>query len=273
MSRNVNVPTLTAAQAALLGVLNLGRPDPAVANNSRFGSLGDAWYDGFTLASTTRRNSWWTSRVSYTLSKALDTAGNAFFSSPQDSTNIADEKGLSANDQRHRLVASGTASMPDGATGLAPRAARGFQASAIASYGLGAAVHHHDGQRSQQRHQRQRSPCRRRAQHGARVVVGVGRSAGVAAVPHRRARTEVLAEAFNLFNRTNLQLPNGVGAGARRFLRRHRHRGRSAAGATRRARDILRIEMHRPIQLDARRRLAVPRSSPPAVAVTALASA
>jgi hypothetical protein len=47
---------------------------------------------------------------------------------------IADEKGPSANDQRHRLVASGTATMPDDATGWR-RALRGFQASVIGSYG------------------------------------------------------------------------------------------------------------------------------------------
>ncbi len=214
MSRNVNVPTLSAAQAALLGIPNLGRPDATVANNSRFGSLGDAWYDGFTLALTTRRNLWWTSRVSYTLSKALDTAGNAFFSSPQDSTNIADEKGPSANDQRHRLVASGTASMPDGATGWR-RALHGFQASVIASYGSAlpyTITTGNDRNNDTNVNDRPAGVGRNtaRAWSAASVDLRVSRLFRIG-----RARTEVLAEAFNLLNRTNLQLPNGVwGTGA-----------------------------------------------------------
>ena len=214
MSRNVNVPTLTAAQAALLGVPNLGRPNPAVANDNRFGSLGDAWYDGFMLALTTRRDGWWTSRVSYTLSKALDTAGNAFFSSPQDSTNIADEKGPSANDQRHRFVASGTASTPDGVTGWR-RGLRGFQASVIASYGSAlpyTITTGTDRNNDTNVNDRPAGVGRNtaRAWSSASVDVRVSRTFRVG-----RARTEVLAEAFNLFNRTNLQLPNGVwGTGA-----------------------------------------------------------
>ncbi len=36
MSRNVNVPTLTPAQANALGVPNLGRPDPNIGNNSQY---------------------------------------------------------------------------------------------------------------------------------------------------------------------------------------------------------------------------------------------
>lgn len=88
MSRNVNVPTLTAAQATLLGVANLGRPDPRFGNISRYGSLGRSQYDGVTVS--VRRRLWTTgqTRVSYTYGKTFDDAGNAFFSSPQDNFNI-----------------------------------------------------------------------------------------------------------------------------------------------------------------------------------------
>jgi hypothetical protein len=209
MSRNVNVPTLSAAEAARLGIPNLGRPDPTVANDSRFGSLGDAWYDGLTVSFSSRRSAWWSSRVSYTLSKALDTAGNAFFSSPQTSSDIADEKGPSANDQRHRLVASATATMPD-ASGGWRRGLRAMQASVIASYGsplpytittgtdrnLDTAVNDRPigvGRNTA------------RAFSSATVDVRLSRTFRV-----RMFRAEVLAEAFNLLNRTNLQLPNGV---------------------------------------------------------------
>ena len=52
---------------------------------------------------------WGSHRASYTLSKALDNAGNAFFSSPQDNFDVDDDYGRSDNDQRHRLVLSGAA--------------------------------------------------------------------------------------------------------------------------------------------------------------------
>jgi hypothetical protein len=214
MSRNVNVPTLSAADAARLGIPNLGRPNLAVANDSRFGSLGDAWYDGLTLALATRRGAWLTSRVSYTLSKALDTAGNAFFSSPQTSTDIADEKGPSANDQRHRLVASATAAVPDATAGWR-RALRGVQASVIASYGSALPFTITTGT--------DRNLDTNVNDRPAGVGRNTGRGFSTASVDLRlsrtfrtgRVRTEVLAEAFNLLNRTNLQLPNGVwGTGA-----------------------------------------------------------
>lgn len=108
MQRNVNVPTLTVAQAAALGVPNLGRPNPLFGNITQYDALGDSWFNGFTLSMTSRPARWGSARVSYTLSRALDDSGNAFFSTPQDNFNILDDKGPSDNDQRHRLVVSGT---------------------------------------------------------------------------------------------------------------------------------------------------------------------
>ena len=109
MSRNVNVPTLSAAEAAARGVPNLGRPDPTVANNSQFQSIGSADQDGLMLSLRQDGTRWGSHRASYTLSKAYDDAGNAFFSSPQDNFDVAADYGRSDNDQRHRLVLSGVA--------------------------------------------------------------------------------------------------------------------------------------------------------------------
>lgn len=108
MSHNINVPTWSAAQAAALGVTNLGRPNPDFGNISQYDSLGDSWYHGLTLGVALRPSSWGSARVSYTVSSALDDAGNAFFSSPQDNFDILADKGPSDNDQRHRVVVSGT---------------------------------------------------------------------------------------------------------------------------------------------------------------------
>jgi hypothetical protein len=107
MSRNVNVPTTTNP-----AVPNLGRPDPRFANNSQYQSIGSSWYDGMTVSLHQRTGSWTNFRVSYTLSKALDTSGNFFFSTPQDNFDIAAEKGRSDNDQRHRLTLSGVLTSP-----------------------------------------------------------------------------------------------------------------------------------------------------------------
>ena len=107
MSRNVNVPTLTAAQAAAAGVANLGRPDSRYGNNAQFQAIGQSRSDGLTLSAQFRATAKGSLRASYTLSKALDDAGNAFFSSPQDNANVHDDWGRSDNDQRHRLVVSG----------------------------------------------------------------------------------------------------------------------------------------------------------------------
>jgi hypothetical protein len=105
MSRNINVPTTADAS-----VPNLGRADPRFANNSQYQAIGDSWFDGMTVEVTKRQSSWSAFRLSYTFSKALDTSGNFFFSSPQDNFNITAEKGRSDNDQRHRLSVSGTLS-------------------------------------------------------------------------------------------------------------------------------------------------------------------
>jgi hypothetical protein len=109
MSRNINVPTLTAAEAAARGIPNLGRPDPRVGNDSQFQSIGRSTSNALTVSARMSGGRAGTHRLSYTLSKSLDDSGNAFFSTPQDNFNVHDDWGRSDNDQRHRLVAAGSA--------------------------------------------------------------------------------------------------------------------------------------------------------------------
>ncbi len=131
LSRNVNVPRFPASA----GVPNLGRPDPNFGNISRFESSGRSFYNAFVLAFNKRASNWTSFRVSYTFSKAIDDAGNFFFSSPQDNFNVRDDQGLSDNDQRHRLTVSGSFEAPraNQASGFR-RALEGFQLSYIFSY-------------------------------------------------------------------------------------------------------------------------------------------
>jgi Carboxypeptidase regulatory-like domain len=208
MSRNINVPTLSAAAAAALGIPNLGRPDPEYANVSNFESIGRSQYDGLTLAVNSRWQNWHMWRLSYTLAKAFDDAGNAFFSSPQDNFDVAADWGPSDNDQRNRLVLSGTLQAVQ-AGGV--RALRGWQLSYI--YGYGSALPFNV----------QTGTDRNNDTNVNDRPIGVGRNSerawssstldlrlswrGRAGGPFT---IEAIAEAFNILNHTNLRNPNNV---------------------------------------------------------------
>jgi len=213
LSRNVNVPTVPTSA----GVPNLGRPDPRFANVSRFESSGESDYNGLTVSLNRRFQRWYGVRVAYTLSKATDNAGNAFFFSPQDNYNLRDEWGPSDNDQRHRLALSGTFEIPRGNSDAATRRAlSGFQWSYIFSYGSALPFNTILGN------------DRNFDTNSNDRPVGVGRNSGkgfdFASLDLRLSRRfslgekmhlEALVEGFNVFNRANLQLPNNVyGTGA-----------------------------------------------------------
>jgi hypothetical protein len=194
MNRNLNVPTLTATQDPV----NLGRPNPNYQNITQYSGQGDSYYNGMTLSLDYKRSKWASARVSYTLSKSLDDTGNAFFSSPQDNFNIRNDRGLSDNDQRHRLTASGSV-----------RFAGGFQFSPIFTYSTAYPFNVVTGGQT--------------LQTTAARPTGVGRNTGkgfnYASLDMRLSRriavtdrinAEALAESFNVLNRTNLQFPNNT---------------------------------------------------------------
>jgi hypothetical protein len=208
LSRNVNVPRFPASA----GVPNLGRPNSNFANISRYEGSGDSYYDGMTVSLNRRFSGWAGSRVSYTYSKALDNTGNAFFFTPQDNSNLRDDRGRSDNDQRHRLTLSGVFEVPSTKSDSAwRRLVQRFGFSYIFSYGsplpfniLIGADRNFDTNLSDR-------------------PVGVARNAGegfaFASLDVRLSRSlrfnerfnlEVIAEGFNVFNRANLQLPNNV---------------------------------------------------------------
>jgi len=208
LSRNVNVPRFPASA----GVPNLGRPNSNFANIGRFESSGDSYYNGLTVSLNRRFSRWVGARVSYTFSRALDDAGNAFFFTPQDNFNLRDDRGRSDNDQRHRLTLSGTLAAPETKSEAGwRRAVEGFQLSYIFSYGSPLPFNIlTGGDRNFDTSVNDRP-------------VGVARNAGegfdFASFDVRLSRRirftehfgmEVIAEAFNLFNRANLQLPNNT---------------------------------------------------------------
>jgi hypothetical protein len=153
-----------------------------------------------TIAVTKRPVSWGSIRLSYTFSKGLDTCGNFFFSQPQDANNIAAERGLSDNNQRHRLSLSGTLTMP-----------HRWMLSYIASYA------------SPLPFNIQLPNDRNGDTNFNDRPIGVGRNTGhgfdYRSLDLRVSRTfaltsrisiEALADAFNVLNRANYQAPNNI---------------------------------------------------------------
>ena len=208
LSRNVNVPRLPASA----GVPNLGRPDPRFANVSRFESSGDSDYNALTISLNRRFSKWLGGRVSYTLSKALDNAGNAFFFTPQDNFNLRDERGLSDNDQRHRLTISGTVSTPHQPSATTLRELiNDLQLSYIFTYNSKLPFNILTGN--------DRNFDTNLNDRPAGVGRNTGRGFNFASLDLRLSRhfqlrdclgLDLLVEGFNVLNRANLQLPINV---------------------------------------------------------------
>jgi hypothetical protein len=203
VSRNLNVPRFPASA----GVANLGRPDPNWGNISRYESSGDSYYNGMVVSFNKRATRWAGLRVSYTLSKAIDDTGNFFFSTPQDNFNLRDDRGLSDNDQRHRLVISGTLEAPAKSKSVM----RGFQLSYIMTYASRLPFNVLLGS------------DRNFDTNNNDRPVGFGRNTGRGfdfasfdlRLNRRFAITErvgldLIAEGFNLFNRANFGVPNNT---------------------------------------------------------------
>ncbi|HYG79773.1 MAG TPA: TonB-dependent receptor, partial [Pyrinomonadaceae bacterium] len=208
LSRNVNVPRFPASA----GVPNLGRPDPSVGNVSRFESSGRSRYNALVVALNKRPTSWASARVSYTFSKAVDDAGNFFFSSPQNNFDLRDERGLSDNDQRHRLTFSGSVEAPRAQHPSAfRRALEGFELSYIFTYTSALPFNVLTGN--------DRNFDTNFNDRPAGVGRNTGRGFSFASLDLRLSRKfrlterlglEAIAEGFNVLNRANLQLPNNV---------------------------------------------------------------
>ncbi len=208
VSRNLNVPTAPAAA----GIPNLGRPDPNWGNISRYESSGDAYYNGLVVSFNKRATRWAGLRASYTLSRTTDDAGNFFFSTPQDNFNIRGDLGLSDNDQRHRLVISGTLAAPEDVTKEGwRRALKDFELSYIFTYASRLPFNILLGS------------DRNFDTNNNDRPVGVGRNTGrgfdYASFDMRLSRRvqlservslDVMAEGFNLFNRANYGVPNNT---------------------------------------------------------------
>ena len=130
MSINQNVPTCVAA-----GTNNGCRPVSTYANNNDYRGVGSSNYHGLHLTFLQRPSAWSSIRATYTLSKSMNNLGEAFFSAPIDPTDVMKDWGRSDNDQRHRVVVSGSIKSPSApATTLWQHLSHGFQVSSMLQY-------------------------------------------------------------------------------------------------------------------------------------------
>jgi carboxypeptidase family protein/TonB-dependent receptor-like protein len=130
MSINQNAATCVAA-----GTNNGCRPVSTYMNENQLQGAGTSNYHGLHVTYLQRPKDWSSVRVTYTLSKSMNDLGEAFFSSPTDPANVMKDWGRSDNDQRHRLVVSGSVNSPvTPASNAWEHLWHGFQASTMLQY-------------------------------------------------------------------------------------------------------------------------------------------
>ena len=211
-SRNINVP----ACSATVDPVNLCRPNPNFGNISQYQGWAESWYDGMIVSLEKRASRWASLRFSYNFSKSLDTVGNFFFSTPQDNSNLRAEKGLSDNDQRHRVTFNGTLFTPQAAAqNWRERLRNGWSFSYLFSYGSALPF---DVRAGSDLNGDTNNNDRARTAGGVSVGRNIGRGFDFQSLDIRLSRTfslvehvrlQALAEAFNVFNYANFQVPNG----------------------------------------------------------------
>ena len=99
---NQNVPSCLPS-----GTNNGCRPIPDYANDSRYSSAGASTYHALLVTFAQRPSRWGYYRASYTLSKAMNNAGEFFFSGPIDPFDLSKDWSRSDSDRRHLFVFSG----------------------------------------------------------------------------------------------------------------------------------------------------------------------
>ena len=202
MSINQNVPT-----CAVVGANNGCRPNPTYANNSQYSAVGSSEYDGLHVSFVQRPARWGSYRVSYTLSKSMNNLGEAFFSSPIDPFDLSKDWGRSDDDQRHRLVATGTINTPTGpATNVWEHLSHGFQVTGVLQYYSALPFNITTGANTIQ------GTAARPVVNGEFIERNVGEGDDFSTVSLRlsrtfrlggRAQVDGLIEAFNLFDSRN----------------------------------------------------------------------
>jgi hypothetical protein len=219
VSVNQNTPTCVAT-----GSNNGCRPNASYGNNKQYQPAADSYYDGLSVSYVQRPVRWGSYRVSYTWSKAMDDVGEFFFSAPINNFNIAQDRSRSDDDQRHRVVFTGTVhTSMDPAHDRWSRIHNGFLLSGMLQYYSALPFNITTGSNSIQGTALR--PCVPGVVSCTQVLPGttIGRNAGVGfdlfTMNVRLSRTlrlgerfqlEGIAEAFNALNHRNDLIPNGT---------------------------------------------------------------
>ena len=182
--------------------------NPAILQADQYSSKASALYEGGIVEVKKRFSNNFTLMSNYTYSKAFDTSTdfNSDFG-PQDNINLSAERGLSDFDQRHKFVAAAVINSP-----WKNKLASGFELSPIVRYNSGHPFNLLAGADvNGDRHSTNDRP------------IGAGRNTGLgpnyADVDMRLSRRfklgektglQLVAEGFNLLNRTNFASVNAV---------------------------------------------------------------
>ncbi len=210
--RNIN-PIIRPAANPIQGALT-GRVDPSRGDISQFETSFDSYYHALTLSFSRRFVRNFNFLAHYTFSKAIDNISD-FRPDIAEVVNpllIRDERGLSLQDVRSRLVLSGTWDLS-----YKNRLTNGFQLSTIISLNTGRPYNLLAG--TDLNGNGDILPGDRPFENGASVGRNVGITPGFANVDVRvsrkvkfseRYQIQGLVEVFNLFNRTNINDLNRV---------------------------------------------------------------
>ncbi|HLW52587.1 MAG TPA: carboxypeptidase regulatory-like domain-containing protein [Candidatus Angelobacter sp.] len=193
------------------GVANFA--NPLILQADQYSSLGSALYEGAILEVNKRFSHHFSILANYTFSKAFDT--NTDFNSdygPVDNTNLSGERALSDFDQRHKLVLLTVIDTGKHGKGFGGQIFSDFQLSPIYRYNSGHPFNLLAGTDvNGDRHSTNDRPI------GAARNTGLGPDyQGLDMRLTRRIKTserselQIMAEGFNLFNRTNYASVNNV---------------------------------------------------------------
>jgi len=204
---NTRLPNPTnAAPCAGAAIVNCFA-NPLILQNNVYSSIASATYNGGILEVNKRFSHHMSLMGSYTYSKAIDdsTDFNSDFS-PNDQTNLAAERALSNFDQRHKIVVASVIESPWHGFWS------GFQVAPIVRYNSGHPFNLLAGSDvNGDRHSTNDRPIGVGRNTGLGpnyfdVDLRVARSIGLG----ERAHLQLIAEGFNIFNRTNFASVNNV---------------------------------------------------------------
>jgi len=237
ISVNLNTPACYAtqpssgAQYPVVDPINLCRPNSAYANNKQYYPGADSYYDALSVSYVQRPVRWGSYRISYTWSKAIDDVSEFFFSAPVNNNNYREDRSLSDDDQRNRVVFDATVHTSLGASHtLVEKLTHGFQLGGVLQYYSPLPFNITTGQNSVQTTGLR--PCLsgyvltpNAANTCANALPGtmIGRNAGVG-FPYfnlnarlsrtfpvgERFKLQTIVEGFNALNHRNNQIPTGT---------------------------------------------------------------